>query len=63
MDGLDDDLQLGQVPGLLEVLGQQRPQPLHVGLAQVVGVEVLHLAHHHHVHVVAVLLCCCCWEL
>ena len=55
MDGLDDYLQLGQVPRLLEVPGQQRPQPLHVGLAQVVGVEVLHLAHHHHVHVVAVL--------
>ena len=62
MDGLDDDLQLGEVSRLLEVPGQQRLQPLHVGLAQVVGVEVLHLAHHHHVHVEFVLFCCS-WEL
>ena len=51
VDGLDDDLQLGQVSGVLEVPGQQRLQPLDVGLADVGGVKVLHLAHHHHVHV------------
>ena len=50
VDGLDDDLQLGQVSGVLEVPGQQRLQPLDVGLADVGGVKVLHLAHHHHVH-------------
>ena len=51
VDGLDDDLQLGQVSGVLEVLGQQRLQSLDVGLANVGGIKVLHLAHHHHVHV------------
>ena len=51
MDGLDDDLQLGQVTGVLEIPGQQRLQPLYVSLADVGGVKVLHLAHHHHVHV------------
>ena len=51
VDGLDDDLQLGQVSGVLEVPGQQRLQPLDVGLADVGGVKVLHLAHHHHIHV------------
>ena len=50
VDGLDDDLQLGQVTGVLEIPGQQRLQPLYVSLADVGGVKVLHLAHHHHVH-------------
>ena len=56
VDGLDDDLQLGQVSGVLEVLGQQRLQPLDVGLADVGGIKVLHLAHHHHVHDVVVVI-------
>ena len=44
MDRLEDDLQLWQVPlGVLHVLHvarQQRPQPLHVAGADVVGVQL-----------------------
>ncbi len=41
MDRLEDDLQLWQVPlGVLHVARQQRPQPLHVAGADVVGVQL-----------------------
>ena len=53
VNGLHNYLQLGELPGLLEVPWQHLPQLLHVVLADVVGVQpvqVHHVADHHHVH-------------
>ena len=52
LDGLEDDIQMRQVPGLLQIRRQEGPELLHVGLAQVGVVEVLLLAHNQHIHLV-----------
>ena len=52
LDGLEDDIQMRQVPGLLKIRRQEGPELLHVCLAQVSAVEVLLLAHYQHIHLV-----------
>ena len=41
LDGLEDDLQLGHVALVLDVAGQDLPQPVQVRLAYVARVEVV----------------------
>ena len=54
MDGFQDNFKLGKFSRLLQLHRQHLPQLLHVGLADVVGVELLELSHDHDVH---------CWFL
>ena len=54
VNGFQDNLKLAQFPRLLKLNRQHLSQLLHVGLADVVGVEVLELSHDHDVH---------CWFL
>ena len=50
VNGFQDNLKLAQFSRLLQLSWQHLPQLLHIGLADVVGVEVLELSHDHHVH-------------
>ena len=52
LDGLEDDLQLGHVALVLDVAGQDLPQPVQVRLADVARVKVVEagLVHVEDVH-------------